>query len=58
MDACVHTHTHTHTQIYIYVPSCPRVFCEALGPVHPSGVCVPLHFAVFVRAPVLVHALS
>ena len=33
-------------------------FFEALKPVHPSGVCVPLHFVVFVHVPVPVHALS
>ena len=40
------------------IPSCQAVFCEALVPVHLAVVCVPLHFAVFVHAPVPVHALS
>ena len=43
---------------YVNVPSCPVVFFEAFVQVHLSGVCLPLHFAVFVRAPVLVNALS
>ena len=32
------------------------VFHEALVPVHPSGVCFPLHFAMFI--PVAVPVLS
>ena len=43
---------------YVNVSSCPAVFCEALVPVHPSGVCLPLDFAVFVHAPVPVHVSS
>jgi len=42
---------------YVSIPSCPAEFCGALVPVHLSGVWVPLHFAVFVHAPVLEHAL-
>ena len=42
---------------YVNVPSCVLVFCEALVPVHLSGVCIPLHFALFVPAPVPLHAL-
>ena len=35
---------------YVEVPSCPAVFCEALAPVLPAGVCPPMHFTVlFVR---------
>ena len=43
---------------YVNVPSCPAVFCEALALMQPSGVGVPLHFTVLVRAPAPVHALS
>ena len=34
---------------HVNIPSCQRCSLEALVPVHPSGVCVPLHFAVFLR---------
>ena len=50
---------HTHQCIRLCQRSFVRaVFCEALAPVHPLGVCIPLHFAVFVPAAVPVHALS
>ena len=44
MDTCQCIHLCQHSFISSGV-------CEALMPVHPSGVCVPLHFAVFVHAP-------
>ena len=40
----------------LFVPAV--FFLEALVPVHPSGVCVPLHFAVFVLAHAPEHAFS
>lgn len=43
---------------FVNVPLCPAVFSEALEPVHPSGICASLHFAVFVCSPAPVHALS
>ena len=43
---------------YVNVPSCTAVFSEELTPVHVAGVCTPLHFALFVYAPVPVHAWS
>ena len=49
---------HASGLAYIRVPLCPAVFCQALAPVHLSGVCVPLCFALFVCVPVPVHALS
>ena len=42
----------------VNIPSCQRFVLEALVPVHPSGVCVPLHFAVFVLAHAPEHAFS
>ena len=42
----------------VNIPSCQRYFLEALVPVHPSGVCVPLHFAVFVLANTPEHTFS
>ena len=35
---------------HVNIPSCQRCFLEALVPVHPSRVCVSLHFTVFVLA--------
>ena len=52
-----YTHATVHSPISTF-PSCPAVFCEALALIHPSGVGVPLHFTLLVRAPVPVHALS
>ena len=43
---------------YVSVFSCLAVFCEALVPVHLSGFCILLHFAILVCAPAPVHALS
>ena len=31
---------------------------EALAPGYPSGVCLPLHFAMFISVAAPVHALS
>ena len=50
--------TNPSAKAYVNVPLCPVEFFEALKPVHPSGVCVPLHFVVFVHVSVPVHALS
>ena len=36
---------HTHQYIRLcQCSSCLPVFCVALAPVHPAGVCIPLHF--------------
>ena len=46
---------------YAYIPvHSPRCHCAVLplAPVHSSGVCVLLSFAVFIHAPAPVHALS
>ena len=34
------------------------LFHEELVPVHPSGVCISLHFAMFIPVAVPVHALN
>ena len=44
------TLTLTSAYAHVKIPSCKRCFLEALVPMHSSGVCVPLHFAVFVLA--------
>ena len=44
------TLTLTSAYAHVKIPSCKRCFLEALVLMHPSGVCVPLHFAVFVLA--------
>ena len=51
--------TRASASTYVHVPSCQRCFARHLHvSVHWSGVCVPLHFTVFVRAATPVHALS
>ena len=50
--------THTSAFAQVNIPSCAEVFCEALVPVHLSGICIHLHFASFVHAAVPAHALS
>ena len=52
------TLTLTSAYDHVNIPSCQRCFLEALVPMHPSGVCVPLHFAVFVLAHAPEHAFS
>ena len=51
-------YAHTPVHSPMSTSSCQAGFCEALVPAHPSGVCAPLYFAVFVHALVPVHALS
>ena len=46
---------HLPLSTFLCVQGC---FCEALVPVHLSGVCFPLQFTVFVHAPAPVHAFS
>ena len=43
---------------HVNIPSCQRCFLKALVPMHPSGVCFPFHFAVFVLAHAPEHAFS
>lgn len=43
-------YAHACPSAFVSTAWCPAVFCEALMPVHLSGVCVSLHFAVFVWA--------
>ena len=43
---------------YVSVPSVIDVVREALAPGYPSGVCLPLHFAMFISVAAPVHALS
>ena len=52
-----YAHSPVHTPMLTFLRA-SGVFLEALVPVHPSGVCVPLHFAVFVLAHAPEHAFS
>ena len=43
---------------HVNIPSCQWCSLEAVVPVHPSGVCVLLHFAVFLRVAAPMRAWS
>ena len=45
----MHTRQCIRMSTFLYAHA--AVFCEVLAEVHPAGVCVPLHFTVFVCAP-------
>ena len=60
-SVCVPLRVHRivmHTHLCIRLSQCFLMFCGAPVLVHASGVCISMPFAVFVCAPVQVHALS
>ena len=59
LEALQNCYAHTPVHLPLSTFLCAQgSFCEALAPVNPSGVCVPLQFTVFVHAPAPVHAFS